>query len=91
WKLSDIDFKAIEKWDDYSHAYDATLAATDRAEAPWTIVRANDKRRTRLEVIRHILLMLDYEGKDKTAVGEADTHIVLSATTYLQNGGEPEV
>lgn len=90
WKLSDIDFKAIEKWDDYSHAYDAALAATDRAEAPWTVVRANDKRRTRLEVIRHILTVLDYDGKDAEVVGSIDPRIVLSATTYLENGGEPE-
>jgi polyphosphate kinase 2 len=90
WKLSDIDFQAIEKFDDYSRAYDAMLAATDRAEAPWTIIRANDKRRARLETIRHVLLSLDYEGKDKKAVGEADDRIVLSAQTYLKNGGEPE-
>jgi polyphosphate kinase 2 len=90
WKLSDIDFKAIEKWDDYSRVYDAMLEATDRAEAPWTIIRANDKRRARLEVIRHVLLSLDYDGKDKQAVGEADNRIVLSAQEYLKDGGEPE-
>jgi polyphosphate kinase 2 len=90
WKLSDIDFQAIEKWDAYSRAYDAMLAATDIAEAPWTIIRANDKRRTRLEVIRHILSSLDYEGKDKEAIGAADDRIVLDARTYLNDGGEPE-
>jgi polyphosphate kinase 2 len=90
WKLSDIDFKAIEKWDDYSRAYDAMLEATDRAEAPWTIIRANDKRRTRLEVIRHVLLSLDYEGKDKKAIGDADDRIVIDAQEYLRDGGEPE-
>lgn len=89
WKLTDIDFKAIEKWDDYSRAYDAMLEATDRAEAPWTIIRANDKRRARLEVIRHVLLSLDYEGKDKKAIGACDDRIVLSASDYLHNGGEP--
>ena len=89
WKLTDIDFKAIEKWDDYSRAYDAMLEATDRPEAPWTIIRANDKRRTRLEVIRHVLLSLDYEGKDKKAIGACDHRIVLSASDYLHNGGEP--
>ncbi|MDB5545175.1 MAG: polyphosphate kinase 2 [Hyphomicrobiales bacterium] len=89
WKLSDIDFKAIDKWDDYSHAYDAMLEATDRAEAPWTIIRANDKRRTRLEVIRHVLLSIDYEGKDKKAIGEADDRIVIDAQEYLRDGGEP--
>lgn len=90
WKLSDIDFKAIEKWDDYSKAYDAMLAATDCAEAPWTIVRANDKRRTRLEVIRHVLSQVEFEGKDARIVGEPDPRIVLTATEYLKDGGEPE-
>lgn len=88
--MSDIDFKAIEKWDDYSKAYDAMLAATDCAEAPWTIVRANDKRRTRLAVLRHILSQVEYEGKDATIVGEPDPRIVLTATEYLKDGGEPE-
>ena len=90
WKLSDIDFKAIEKWDDYSRAYDAMLKATDRAEAPWTIVRANDKRRTRIETIRHILRMVDYDGKDEKIVGDSDPRIVLRARDYLKDGGEPE-
>jgi len=88
WKLSDIDFKAIAKWDDYSRAYDAMLEATDRAEAPWTIIRANDKRRARLEVIRHVLLSVDYEGKDKKAIGSPDDRIVLDAQAYLRDGGE---
>jgi polyphosphate kinase 2 len=89
WKLSDIDFKAIEKWDDYSRAYNAMLEATDRAEGPWTIIRANDKRRARLEVIRHILLNVDYEDKDRKAVGEADGRIVHDAQDYMRDGGEP--
>jgi polyphosphate kinase 2 len=89
WKLSDIDFKAIGKWDDYSRAYNAMLEATDSTDAPWTIIRANDKRRARLEVIRHILLSVDYEGKDKKAIGCADERIVLDAQAYLRDGGEP--
>ena len=89
WKLTEIDFKAIAKWDDYSRAYDAMLEVTDRAEAPWTIIRANDKRRARLEVIRHILLSVDYEGKDRKAIGSADDRIVLDAQAHLRGGGEP--
>ena len=73
----------------YSRAYDAMLEVTDRAEAPWTIIRANDKRRARLEVIRHILLSVDYEGKDRKAIGSADDRIVLDAQAYLRGGGEP--
>jgi hypothetical protein len=44
--------------------------------APWTVVRANDKRRARLNLIRHILNTLDYDGKDEDAIGEIDDKIL---------------
>ncbi len=87
WKLSDLDFKAIEKWNDYSTAYERALSLTDSAEAPWTIIKANDKRRTRLEVIRHIIKVLPYTGKNPH-LGEADHGIVLSAAKFLSEGSE---
>jgi polyphosphate kinase 2 len=90
WKLSKIDFQAIDHWDDYSTAYEQMLTATDSAPAPWTIVRANDKRRLRLEVIRHLLDVLAYEEKDVKSLGETDPRIVLSAASYLGTGGERE-
>lgn len=87
WKLSDLDFKAIEKWNDYSLAYEKMLAMTDGSEAPWTVIKANDKRRTRIEVIRHILRQLPY-GEKNSAIGESDKGIVLSAPAFLAEGGE---
>ena len=55
WKISPIDAAALEKWNDYSKARDEMLTRTDFAYAPWIAVRANDKRATRLNIIRHML------------------------------------
>jgi polyphosphate kinase 2 len=55
WKLSPVDLEALNKWDDYSRARDTMLKRTDSNHAPWTVIRANDKKRTRLNVIRTLL------------------------------------
>lgn len=88
WKLTDIDFAAIKKWDDYSKAYRTMLSKTDSDAAPWTVVRANDKKRTRLETIRHFLGQMPYAGKDEALVRNLDRKIVTSASDYLENGGK---
>lgn len=90
WKLSDIDFAAIDKWDAYSAAFEAMLIATDSAAAPWTVALANDKRRVRLETIRHLLGVVPYAHKDHDALGRTDPKIILSAATFLGTGGEAE-
>lgn len=90
WKLSDIDFAAIDKWDAYSAAFEAMLIATDSAAAPWTVALANDKRRVRLETIRHLLGVVPYAHKDSEALGRPDPAIILSAATFLGTGGETE-
>ena len=76
WKLSDIDIQSLGKWDDYTAKRDAMLEKTHSAAAPWTVVRANDKPRARINVIRHLLHALDYDGKDKDAIGAVDAAIV---------------
>ena len=91
WKLSDLDFKAIEKWEDYSNAYEHMLKHTDTVAAPWTVLRANDKRRLRLEAIQNMLKMLPYSGKDEKLVMKPDPNIVLPAATFLSLGGEENV
>ena len=55
WKLSDMDLLSYEKWDDYSRARDEMLAATDTPYAPWYLVRSDDKKRARLNLIAHLL------------------------------------
>lgn len=61
WKLSSMDLKSYSRWYDYSRARDEMLAATDTSWAPWYIVRSDDKRRARLNVISHLLSQVPYE------------------------------
>jgi polyphosphate kinase len=60
WKLSPMDLPSRSKWFEYSHARDMMLAATDTQHAPWYILRSDDKRRARLNCIRHILKLIPY-------------------------------
>ena len=76
WKLSPMDIAALSKWDDYTKMRDRMLKETDTKYAPWTVIRANDKRRARINLIRHLLLSLDYDGKDVEAIGEIDKQIL---------------
>jgi polyphosphate kinase 2 len=61
WKLSPMDLKSYGRWFDYSRARDEMFAATDTAWAPWHMVRSDDKKRARLNLIRHILDHVPYE------------------------------
>lgn len=84
WKFSPIDVAGIGKWDAYTEMRDLMLERTHTDLAPWIIVRANDKRRARIEVIRHILLSLPYEGRDPSAIGEADAAIIGEGPAFLR-------
>lgn len=84
WKLSSMDIAALTKWDDYTEKRDRMLETTHTDKAPWTVVHANDKRRARLNLIRHILSTLDYTGKDKDAIGEIDGKILGSGAGFLK-------
>jgi len=83
WKLSSMDIAALPKWKDYSEKRDRMLKETHTDHAPWTVLRANDKRRARLNLIRHILLTLDYDGKDKEAIGKVDEKILGMGSDIL--------
>lgn len=61
WKLSPMDIKSYDRWDDYTVARDEMFAATDSSWAPWFVVRSDDKRRARLNAITHILGRIPYE------------------------------
>jgi polyphosphate kinase 2 (PPK2 family) len=83
WKLSPIDIEALHKWDDYTVARDEMLKRTDCPHAPWTVIRANDKHRGRINVIQTILDRLTFAGKDTNAIGEIDPRITLTAEDFL--------
>lgn len=76
WKLSRIDVEGLAKWDAYTQAIGETLDRTHQQVAPWTIVRSDDKRRARVQVIRHVLRQLDYTRKDPAALDPLDPQIV---------------
>ena len=83
WKLSPMDIAALGKWDEYTEKRDVMLDRTHNEETPWVVVRANDKRRARINLIRHMLLSLDYDGKDKDAIGEIDDTILGFGPNFL--------
>ena len=64
WKLSPMDLASLNKWDDYTEAKEAMFFYTDTADAPWTVVKSNDKKRARINAMRHVLHPMDYPGKD---------------------------
>ena len=75
WKLSWIDVEGLKKWDAYSEAISETLARSHSAHAPWTVVRSDDKRRARVEAIRHVLRRIDYDRKIEKSVGHPDISV----------------
>ena len=78
WKLSPIDKASLGKWDDYTEAKEAMFFYTDTADAPWIIIKSDDKKRARLNCMLHFLNSLDYPGKNHDIVGEPDPLIVGS-------------
>ncbi len=83
WKLSPVDRVSIGMWDDYTAAKEAMFFYTGTADAPWIIIKSNDKKRARLACMRHFLQSLDYPEKDHEVVGEPDPLIVGRAEHVL--------
>jgi polyphosphate kinase 2 len=86
WKLSPMDYAALDRWKDYSKARDSMLDACHNDTVPWTVVLANDKRRARLNIIRHVLGSIDYPGRDKSVVREPDPLILGRGLKFLKKG-----
>lgn len=86
WKISPIDKVANKHWDEYSLARNIMFARTHYLNAPWTIVRADDKHSARINVMKDMLFRLDYKDKDE-ALLLPDADIVFNyAESYLHNG-----
>tara|TARA_R110002124_G_C8968218_1_gene514744 strand:- start:4402 stop:5295 length:894 start_codon:yes stop_codon:yes gene_type:complete len=84
WKLSPMDVASLDKWGDYTEKRNLMLKMTHTQSTPWTIVRSNDKRRARLNSIRHVLTHLDYDGKDMEAIGKIDPLILGQGPDFLR-------
>ncbi len=83
WKLSPIDIKSLDKWDEYTAAKEAMFFHTDTADAPWTVIKSDDKKRARINCIRHFLHSLDYPGKDLSVAYQPDPLLVERAARVL--------
>ncbi len=83
WKLSPIDRESLGKWDEYTEAKESMFFYTDTADAPWTIVKSDDKKRARLNCMQHFLSELDYPRKDRHIARGPDPLIVGSSAQVI--------
>ncbi len=86
WKLSPIDMASLDKWENYTEAKEAMFFYTDTADAPWTVIKSDCKKRARINVMRFILNNLDYPNKNKDIVGPPDPLIVGAAKNIYEKG-----
>lgn len=90
WKLSPIDRESLGKWDEYTDAKEAMFFYTDTADAPWTIIKSNDKKRARLNCMRHFLSHVPYEKKD-ARIACAPDPLIVGAGSYVAANSEEDV
>ena len=86
WKLSPIDIQSLDRWDEYTEAKNQMFFHTHTGDAPWTVIKSDDKKRARLNCIRFFLHSLDYPGKDLKAIRPTDDKIVLVPNAHSKSG-----
>jgi len=88
WKLSPIDIQSLDKWDDYTKAKEAMFFHTHTADAPWTVIKSDDKKRARINCLRHFLSILDYPNKDPEMALAPDSKIVIDGSNAYDTDKE---
>lgn len=86
WKISPIDAEALKNWAAYSRARNEVLARTNNPVTPWTVVRADDKRSARLNLIKDLLARLHYDGKDEALLTPDPEVVFQYDDPYVRNG-----
>ena len=86
WKLSPIDKASLDKWEDYTRAKEAMFFHTDTADAPWTVIKSDCKKRARLNAMRYLLQHLPYAKKDAAQIGTVDPLLVGRAQVVFERG-----
>ncbi|MEZ5644315.1 MAG: polyphosphate kinase 2 [Burkholderiaceae bacterium] len=89
WKLSPIDVASLDKWDDYTKAKEGMFFETDTADAPWTVIKSDCKKRARLNAMRYVLQKLPYDRKEAKNIGSLDPLIVGRAHVVYERGERP--
>ena len=84
WKLSEVDLQAQDRWDDFTNVKYKMIQKTHSHEAPWTVVRSDDKHLARLETMKVILNSIDYEGRDRNLDYRVRPDIVISGARELE-------
>jgi len=87
WKLSPVDVASLSKWDDYTEAKEAMFFYTDTADAPWTIIKSNDKKRARINTMKHFLSTIEYPDKDYEIVGQPDP-LIVGRASHVVHGAD---
>ena len=87
WKLSPVDLASLDKWDDYTEAKEAMFFYTDTADAPWVVVKSDDKKRARLNCMQDFLASLPYPNKDRSVVRGPDP-LIVGASNHVIGRGE---
>lgn len=90
WKLSPMDLASLDKWDAYTEAKEAMFFYTDTADAPWTVIKSNDKKRARIGALHYLLHTLEYADKDTAVAGAPDPLIVGPAASVYEHGERPD-
>jgi polyphosphate kinase 2 len=88
WKLSPMDLESLDKWESYTAAKEAMFTMTDTPDAPWTVVKSNDKKRARVEAMRHVLAQFDYDNRDRGLVVSADPLVVGPAAEIFRDAAD---
>jgi len=86
WKLSPIDMASLDKWDEYTKAKEAMFFHTDTADAPWTVIKSDCKKRARLNAMRYLLHKMPYTNKDLDLIGAVDPLLVGRAHLVYERG-----
>ncbi len=86
WKLSPVDMASLDKWQDYTEAKEAMFFYTDTADAPWTVVKSDCKKRARINAMRFVLNSMPYPNKNPEVANASDPLIVGSASTIYEKG-----
>jgi polyphosphate kinase 2 len=90
WKLTKMDLKSFTRWDEYTRMRDEMFMATDTAWAPWFIARSDDKRRARLNIIKHLLASIPYKPVPRETAKLPKRHVSSKAASQLTRMLIPE-
>jgi polyphosphate kinase len=88
WKLSPVDEQSRDKWEEYTEAKEAMFFYTDTLDAPWTIIKSDDKKRARLNCMQHFLSSLEYPDKDSRVVHGPDP-LIVGSSAYVISKDQP--